>query len=684
MLPPRTALAQVDTPAAREARAALQAVTDTYSGFSQWQQWSEQLNLPDVQFEVLAGESGNPAVLEAATRELLSGEVPQYTDPAFSRLAKALDVLAQQLRPLPESDWPSACREQAEQYSPVTVESLDAAREAFAERLGAFASWLPSVSEAGSAWNTFLYWDESQGLANGQPAPSPKAELLDRLETRWASAPSVWDDTRLLDASLAARSYIRLLRAYLKGETAEQHADAWNSLAEKLEALPSDGQNTSEIAAAVNERESLAQASRLTASIRRALSQPNLIIEVPTDWLEEQVAQNIDEPYDVDGVFAGTRSRGSGRMVAKMRAEILPSEAVGRWLLRINGTSTARTSGSSDRVYVVSRATTQVAATKPFTLDVRGLTPQRARAGANTSIVYEQIDSPGLARRRNRAIQETYARRPQAESESAAYARRSILEQINGEAAEMAQEFNQSYHDALRDPRINAHRPAPDVRVRAADDVLRWECRLEGPRDFAAASSPPEYDPGSDIVMSLAASAMEEQAAVTLAGRAMSSEELLEAMGPSLQQEGDRGPDDFHVTFEPDPCDLRFEDGAIQARLYITKFDADDVKYPAMTVDFSYKPEERDGGVVFVRQGRLRVTPMATNDNDAPRISGRQQTLKLAVQRKLEKVLTDELKWSDSSLPLPGDSEAVLQLKRARLEGPWLQLGLDSSTESSS
>jgi hypothetical protein len=135
------------------------------------------------------------------------------------------------------------------------------------------------------------------------------------------------------------------------------------------------------------------------------------------------------------------------------------------------------------------------------------------------------------------------------------------------------------------------------------------------------------------------------------------------------------------VTFESDPCDVRIDDEGIHARLYITKFDAADVKYPAMTVDAVYKPEQRENAVVFVRQGRLRVAPLARSEGEPPVISGRQQTLRLAVQRKLEKVLADELQWSGSSLPLPGDEETVLELRRARLAGPWLQLGLSTSAQ---
>jgi hypothetical protein len=505
---------------------------------------------------------------------------------------------------------------------------------------------------------------------------------LDRLESRWTAAPTVWEDELLFETSLAVRSYICLVRGYLKGETREQHKTAWNELAELLVAYAAERSDTSRIAAAVIARQRLGQSSRLTASIRRELSRPNLVVQVSRNWLQSQFAQKINERYDVDGVFGGTRSTGSGRMVGAMRAEVLPSTAVGQWLLRIRGVSTARASGSQDRVSVVSRATTQVAATKPFVLDARGLAPKRASAGAITSIVYESINAGGIARRRSIAISETYARRPQAEAESAVYARRQILEQINREAAKVAEEFNRSYRADVRDRRINSNRPGPLVRVRSDDGSFRWECLLEGPATFGAPAPPPPFDAGTDVVLCLAASALEEQAIMMLAGRQMSGAELLKSMRPALGKSDSPSDDDFNVTFAADPCDIRFDDGVIHARLRITKFDSADVKYPAMTVDAAYKPLERDGQVVFVRQGRLRVTPIAQSQGGEPKISGRQQTLRLAVERKLGKVLTEELQWSDVAMPLSTDDKNTLRIERAQVVAPWLQVGLTQHTKS--
>jgi len=46
------------------------------------------------------------------------------------------------------------------------------------------------------------------------------------------------------------------------------------------------------------------------------------------------------------------------------------------------------------------------------------------------------------------------------------------------------------------------------------------------------------------------------------------------------------------------------------------------------------------------------------------------------VQRKLGKVLAEELVWSSFALPLSKERNATLHVLRAQLVAPWLQLAL--------
>ena len=58
---------------------------------------------------------------------------------------------------------------------------------------------------------------------------------------------------------------------------------------------------------------------------------------------------------------------------------------------------------------------------------------------------------------------------------------------------------------------------------------MRWECLLEGPNTFGAPEPPPEITEESEVSMSLAASALEEQAIINLGGRDLTGQQLLDA-----------------------------------------------------------------------------------------------------------------------------------------------------------
>src|SRR5207253_979491 len=77
-------------------------------------------------------------------------------------------------------------------------------------------------------------------------------------------------------------------------------------------------------------------------------------------WLRSQFTYKIDEPYQVDTVIVGARTTGSGRLLGGTSCELLPSNGVGRWVVRFDGVSNDATIGLSDGARVRSHATTRI------------------------------------------------------------------------------------------------------------------------------------------------------------------------------------------------------------------------------------------------------------------------------------------------------------------------------------
>ena len=335
--------AQVDSPAAHESRATIRELRRLYGAQPTWSGWVWHLQLDDVEHDLQAGDRAEVRVIETAAQQLFKASTLLLRDNRYRRLAAALSTRAQELAPVPADQWPADCRQHAQNYTPVTPEAITLARQEYQQRMHELERILTSLGPQERAWREFLLWSESRDLATSMfVAPA----ALDRLETRWCNASGVWNLPELVETSLSAQSYIRLLRGYLEIESPEQHAAAWNELAGWLEAREQTADSDlSKIVAAIVQRERLHQASPLTASIRRALSHPNIIVKVRTKWLQSQFAKRVDEPYQVNGVFAGANTTGAGRLLGLISCEVRPSNAVGQWIMRFEGTANAATTG---------------------------------------------------------------------------------------------------------------------------------------------------------------------------------------------------------------------------------------------------------------------------------------------------------------------------------------------------
>ncbi len=678
LLPGATASAYVDTPAARDARAAVRALASARASRSDWPNLSYRLGLPDVEYELRMGGSAEAAVMSATAAKLRAGAKGEFAAPQYQTLADALERRAAELQPVAASDWGNACQEEAARHKVITPSDVVAARQVLLDRLDALARVLPSIGSPGDKWGEFLSWQATRDLIYKD---SSDLAILNRLEARWSGAPLVWDAPEMIEASLAVQSYIPLYRAFLANETAEERAAAWNELGKLLSANPTTASpDAARIAQLVNLREMLGQGSALTASIRREFSRPNVIFRARTKWLEEQLSEPINERYTVNGVYAGVRQYGQGTMTGAMRCRILPSLSVGHGEFVLDATSRARASGSSEGVSVTSTATTRINGRKPLVLEADGLSTGPAVVSANASVAFNSIDSPGLRRRRMEAERQTYAHRPQAEAAAAADARRETAAEMDKQGRELVAEFNKSYV-ALRDRQFAAHRSPPEIRIRANADLVQWECRLESPLLFAAPAPPPAFESSADVTLCIAASALEEEALASLAGKKMTGQEISKAIAEMMggEAEESKRKDDFTATFADRPCEIQFTGGQIRAKFYITAFDSEDVKYPAMTVDAEYNVERREGDLALVRQGSLRVRPWNVEENEPAEISGRQQTLRVAVQRKLNRALEETYLWASPELPLNEAKPTKMQIEAAQVEGGWLQVALENA-----
>jgi hypothetical protein len=672
------AFAQVDTVAARTARQTLRDVESHYAGSPSWDDAARRLRLHDVAHELAAGEAADSTALRGAAAEIRRGSDARFREPAFLTLAAQLEARAAELRRIPAAEWPAACRAAADQFSTPTPQQVTASRRRAAAALDALTRAAPSILRPDNSWHRFLEIAKTQALLSPD-AKAPTRTRLDHLEWRWTNAPAAWPTPEIVEASLAIRTFLQLQRAARVNESPDARRAAWAELAGLLDNRTSASPaRLAELGRALRGRESLGQGSPLTASIRAELSTPNVVVHVPVRWLEQEVARSIDEPFQVDGSYGGARTTGQGRLTGRLSIDVVPARAAGEWILRFQGTSTSRTTASASGVRVRSHATTTLYGEKRFIIDARGLVPQPAAATATTRVAYDGVSASGGPFRRRAATDQAYGRRRDAEDDTATEARRSLIQRLDRDGADLARRFNQAFLRGIRDPLLADRQTVVDARVVTDATAMEWQYRVRALDGIAA--SPTHSAPSGDrVTLLIAASALQQRGAGLLDGQSFSAERLSRAVADLL---GDRSaapadPQEFLAVFAPHSCEMALDDAQLRTRLHVDKFTSGGTQYPPLAVDVSYNVTPTSDGIQLLRDGGVRVSFTSPGGGPVGRVTGRQQTLKSAVQRKLARVLASELYWrpvgASPSTVANGDSFSIVD---STADDGWLRVTL--------
>jgi hypothetical protein len=659
--------AQVDTAAAREARGALRQVERSYAGSSNWPLWSRQLRWADLAHELNAGEYAEATSLERAAGLLRDPNQFNFRNYEFQRLATALEARVAELKPIARADWPAEARRLSEAFAPIGPTQLQPARERVRVALNALENRLPALRSPEHGWSKFLSWPESRQLVS--EASELPNQLLTDLETRWQQVLLVWDDPDVVEASLAVRTLIPLLRAKLYGETQAEHAAAWQSIAAAAE----PGGNPAKLMVLVAVREGLAQSSPLTASMRRELTFPNAVVEISTEWFKQQAMQDIDEPYQINGFYAGAATRGNGRLNGKLELAIDRAAAAATLVQGLSAVSRSASQGGRDGVSVASRATTTISGQKLFTLDGVGLRTRPATAGANTAIAYDNVFAGG-GRRGSIGTSEAYGSRSQAEADASEEAARGARSRLDGFGRQWVGDFNREYQQHFRNPWLATPQLAPVVRVSAHDGKLAWQAQLASLRGFEVRRAP-EFTSQSDATLRFSSSAIEAHAAAVYGGKYLTGAELSRAMAEMFGQRAEDEPADVRVRFAARPCDVKIAGGELSCELHFSEFESGETTYPSLLVELRYKFEPRDRGVALVRAQPPKVTLVREPGDDGP-LTGRQQTLRIGAQRKIAGLIGEEFAWSEVRLPLTPGEPQKFDIAALLAEGDWLQLAL--------
>jgi hypothetical protein len=284
-----------------------------------------------------------------------------------------------------------------------------------------------------------------------------------------------------------------------KGSVAlvRQEAEALQKRLRDLDPIPAP-QDAAAISAIVHLLEHSDQFPSLVSQFRSAFSQPNLVVTVDGQVIEQAVARAVDQNRPVRDCILGTTVVGTGRLQGNVTGKLLPSRGSVQLQVVMNGFFNSNTVGHNRGVRLPTVSRGQVNAQRSVWIDERGvrLSPTSASAAVDSTIT--SIQHPlRIVRRiaRNRAAQQ----QPQAEAIASERLRSQISREFDNQTSQVATSRGQlaNLDNRLAQGRMmlkRFHLSEPTRQIGSNSNSVFLEATLREATQLAACNPPPAPD----------------------------------------------------------------------------------------------------------------------------------------------------------------------------------------------
>ena len=545
----------------------------------------------------------------------------------------------------------------------------DAALESAAANLRVALAPLETLlnrSSSGEAWRKYLDWPALQTQAASGMAADPV--VLRKLEKQFNATETGLDMPQFVRVGNAVTRYAEAADAARGADGFSRYSKRLDSLASALFSASATG--NSEMLAPVPpllERLSESgQAGSLIASVRGAMSQPNVQIEVGEELLAGAVNRPIDQTGPVNEVVLGTQIRGTGRTSGNVRLDFVPSSDKAVFDLVLDATNVSHTHGTQGPVTVRSRGITSLDARRRIFLDADTVAASPVQASASTDStvtgmsISSRIGKRLIQRIATRKIAET---KPQAEAIAEGKARdrmrRQFEEQTNPAVAQMRQQFR----ERVRMP-LEAQGLYPEMlHMHTTDNSLRIVARKSLARQLAAFSTPPAAVGGNVITARVHESAINNVLEEKLGGKIFTQADVDKLarqqnakMPESLGSDADQKP--WAITFAKyRPATISAGDDRVKIMVRGDKFVAGDRTFPGMDIWATYALESSPYGTRLVREGDVQIYPPGFKPGGIDKLTMAETSLRRILQKRFDKVFKQVI--DVEPLPLKGELAAV-------------------------
>ncbi len=530
-----------------------------------------------------------------------------------------------------------------------------------------------------------------------------------------------------LDAMTALRQHTDNLLASLRFEDdsasiklVEQQTDGLTKRLREADPIP-NAEDTAAIGAIVTLLDQSRQVPGLVSQVRAAFSQPNFVLTVDGQVIEQAVRRPIDQDREVRDCILGTTVIGRGRLQGMVEGQLMPSRGRVQIDLNLIGQFHSDTIGYNGPVRLPTIGRGQATANRSIWIDEQGvlLSPTVSSACVDSTIT--SIQHP-LRLVRHIAAKQIAQKEPQAERIAGERLRSQVARDFDKQTSAVADSRGQAVeiNERLGTARGMLTRfdlSEPTRVIGSTRTTVYLEATQREANQLSACNPPPDLTllraqglrpaagPGSDpsATIQVHESLVDNVATRMLAGRtltggeidellaltgrsrpadsdAMADEGAGEGSGDELQEPAatDESEDSFEIdfsTFRPIICELR--DQNVRIGLRGTRFKQGERELTrALEISSTYQPTRTEQGELLL----LRSGDVAVDFPGARRLTVQQVAVRRSIQRAFAGRFPETLLDRPLTAPANWQSPAV----RGRIFKPalidardgWLSIGV--------
>jgi hypothetical protein len=687
--------------------AALKDMNDWLGPGANGRKWRKFLEYDRLRAQLAAADQADPVALAEIFDRYASVAGRPRTAP-IERVRLALGDWIVEQADIPPADLPALVRAAKDDITPPSPETTGRFRRRLRTAFSRLNERLGRDGDNGKLWRQHLLSEE---LETQLAAETPDAAKLAEIHERFIGKHPGLESGQFVEVRSALGDFASQVALLQAGEEATgTFQGILDDLAARLETIaeqPSPA-DLEYLGAAVTELERYGQAPRVVWAMRSRFAQPNLQLVASQPFLERALSRNVDDVAPVRDMILGTDIYGEGRTVGRTEITSIPSPHEGSLKVLLNGTTYSDTVGYNGPVQIYSKGTTKIHGEKPIYLRSDGLYTGPSSAEATTSTRIR-----GITTRRHGPIgkfilkaanKRAYQSKAQAERIAAQHAEERIRERLDGETSERLANANQNYRGKFIAPLLRYDVYPERLHFATTKAGLHVTGLVRASDRLAADRPAPEAPAGSDLVLSLHESVINNLTRSILLGETLTQERAIEIyrnlqtpedrakpLPPEVAIDPETGP--WSVTLAADehaepqegddlprelgPVTVRIDDGRIRVTVHGIRYEVNgNVHDAAMDITVVYRLDQTGDEWRFVREGEPLVFPPGHDPAKQGTLSIRETALRNEMQNRFQqkKTFPDEIKIDRHVLQGDLAKAGELRVTQATAENGWLMI----------